>query len=198
MTQEQLDAIKARDTNYAIAALEKWVDEHGHMPGIGWLTKAILIAVQTMQEDAPALIADVEQLQAVKYEVEMLNSRVDAQMRRMKHLERITRWISIEDRLPENGEYVLAALSHGVVRIASYWSTKGWVALCVTGLSVTHWMPLPQPPNDEPLFDEQKCRVCGCTWDNACEGGSYWVEDDLCSKCAETLQQEEAADDPQP
>lgn len=33
--------------------------------------------------------------------------------------------------------------------------------------------------------DEQKCRVCGCTWDNACEGGCYWVEDDLCSKCAE-------------
>lgn len=32
--------------------------------------------------------------------------------------------------------------------------------------------------------DEQTCRVCGCTWDNACEGGCYWVEDDLCSKCA--------------
>lgn len=29
----------------------------------------------------------------------------------------------------------------------------------------------------------QKCRVCGCTWDNACEGGCYWVEYDLCSKC---------------
>lgn len=33
--------------------------------------------------------------------------------------------------------------------------------------------------------NEQKCRVCGCTWNNACEGGCYWVEDDLCSKCAE-------------
>jgi len=32
---------------------------------------------------------------------------------------------------------------------------------------------------------EQTCRVCGCTWDNACEGGCYWVEEDLCSKCAE-------------
>lgn len=31
---------------------------------------------------------------------------------------------------------------------------------------------------------EQKCRVCGCTWNNACEGGCYWVKDDLCSKCA--------------
>lgn len=33
--------------------------------------------------------------------------------------------------------------------------------------------------------DERKCRVCGCTQYNACEGGCYWVEDDLCSKCVE-------------
>lgn len=32
--------------------------------------------------------------------------------------------------------------------------------------------------------DEQVCRVCGCTWDNACQGGCYWVEEDLCSRCA--------------
>ena len=40
--------------------------------------------------------------------------------------------------------------------------------------------------DDEPLFDEQACRICGCTWDNACEGGCYWVEDDLCSRCGTT------------
>ncbi|HPS94613.1 MAG TPA: phage Gp37/Gp68 family protein [Deltaproteobacteria bacterium] len=27
------------------------------------------------------------------------------------------------------------------------------------------------------------CRVCGCTWNNACDGGCYWVEPDLCSSC---------------
>lgn len=35
------------------------------------------------------------------------------------------------------------------------------------------------------LFDEQECRICGCTWNNACEGGCYWVEWDLCSRCSE-------------
>ena len=30
---------------------------------------------------------------------------------------------------------------------------------------------------------ERACRVCGCTEDNACEGGCWWVEDDLCSAC---------------
>ena len=39
----------------------------------------------------------------------------------------------------------------------------------------------------ESIFDEQKCRVCGCTWDNACEGGCYWIEDNLCSACAEKM-----------
>lgn len=32
---------------------------------------------------------------------------------------------------------------------------------------------------------EQVCRVCGCTWENACPGGCYWIEQDLCSECAE-------------
>lgn len=31
----------------------------------------------------------------------------------------------------------------------------------------------------------QACRVCGCTWTSACEGGCYWVEPDLCSACVE-------------
>ncbi|MPW25967.1 hypothetical protein GC105_09205 [Alkalibaculum sp. M08DMB] len=32
-------------------------------------------------------------------------------------------------------------------------------------------------------FEEQTCKVCGCTWNNACPGGCYWVADDLCSRC---------------
>jgi|GEM_PF-1161361 len=31
---------------------------------------------------------------------------------------------------------------------------------------------------------EPVCRVCGCTQDNACQGGCYWVAPDLCSACA--------------
>lgn len=29
------------------------------------------------------------------------------------------------------------------------------------------------------------CRVCGCTDEQACPGGCYWVESDLCSRCAD-------------
>jgi hypothetical protein len=31
----------------------------------------------------------------------------------------------------------------------------------------------------------RSCRVCGCTDKNACPGGCYWVEPDLCSRCQE-------------
>lgn len=31
--------------------------------------------------------------------------------------------------------------------------------------------------------DDRRCRVCGCTQFNACLGGCYWIEEDLCSKC---------------
>lgn len=29
-----------------------------------------------------------------------------------------------------------------------------------------------------------RCRVCGCTEDRACPGGCFWIEPDLCSRCA--------------
>ncbi|EKJ5043808.1 hypothetical protein V2113_002817 [Enterococcus faecalis] len=33
--------------------------------------------------------------------------------------------------------------------------------------------------------DNRRCRVCGCTQFNACPGGCYWIEEDLCSQCVE-------------
>jgi hypothetical protein len=35
------------------------------------------------------------------------------------------------------------------------------------------------------IFDERACRVCGCTDMRGCPEGCWWVEDDLCSVCAE-------------
>lgn len=32
-------------------------------------------------------------------------------------------------------------------------------------------------------LEEQRCRVCGCTWNDACQGGCHWVEENLCSQC---------------
>ena len=32
--------------------------------------------------------------------------------------------------------------------------------------------------------DGPSCEVCGCSTDNSCLGGCWWVEDRLCSACA--------------
>lgn len=37
----------------------------------------------------------------------------------------------------------------------------------------------------ERVENEQVCRVCGCTENNACLGGCHWVEEDLCSQCVD-------------
>ena len=59
-------------------------------------------------------------------------------------------WISVEDRLPSNGDYIL--MTDGL-QIALGWMNHSreefiqvntWADLTS---SVTHWMPLPEPPD---------------------------------------------------
>ncbi len=42
-----------------------------------------------------------------------------------------------------------------------------------------------QKCNEDEEPPARKCRACGCTDDHACPGGCYWIEEDLCSACAE-------------
>ena len=35
--------------------------------------------------------------------------------------------------------------------------------------------------------EERTCQLCGCTDSHACEGGCYWVTEDLCSECYKLL-----------
>lgn len=61
----------------------------------------------------------------------------------------VQKWISVDDRLPENGkESVLIALRWGEVDIG--WCEDGrWRSEFINEYEegeVTHWMPIPQPP----------------------------------------------------
>jgi hypothetical protein len=58
----------------------------------------------------------------------------------------VQEWIPVSERLPEDGVQVLACTKHG----------KAFSAHCERGrfrvsgsVTVTHWMPLPQPPKGE-------------------------------------------------
>jgi hypothetical protein len=61
-------------------------------------------------------------------------------------------WISVKERLPEEGEHVLIRLKDGIVRLVCY-DTDDDVNVCfwsdnyayetISGWDVTHWTPIP-------------------------------------------------------
>lgn len=68
--------------------------------------------------------------------------------------EQIPKWISVEERLPENQDNVLILYGNGGVAIAYYdeddeffWRSLGDGAY--RGVSATHWMPLLEPPKED-------------------------------------------------
>lgn len=61
-------------------------------------------------------------------------------------------WISVKDRLPEEFENVIAANKRGKAYDIdkAWWNGYRWDR-CGKGSyrNVTHWMPLPEPPEEE-------------------------------------------------
>lgn len=54
------------------------------------------------------------------------------------------RWISVEERLPENNDLVMVWCD-GVFYFGCYFPTvRKWIS---DGAKITHWMPMPEPPN---------------------------------------------------
>ena len=72
-------------------------------------------------------------------------------------IERMPRWISVEERLPPEGQPVIVFATH-TDRWSGHWHAVmedcwfggGWDVNCDTDIhKVTHWMPLPEPPVEE-------------------------------------------------
>ena len=71
----------------------------------------------------------------------------------------VQEWISVDDRLPEEGEYVLCVLKGfnygGKIQVCKFvpadkFKDKPYFEHFRNGFpSVTHWMPLPKPPKGE-------------------------------------------------
>ena len=63
-------------------------------------------------------------------------------------------WISVKDRLPEPWKQVLIYSRYDFYEVALYIGIQGkwrvtWNHDMLDANSVTHWMPLPQPPKGE-------------------------------------------------
>ena len=67
-------------------------------------------------------------------------------------------WISIKDRLPEHNQEIL--ISDGeFIQLSCFYEWKNESGFSrSTWMKATHWMPLPEPPDEE---KELKCERCG-------------------------------------
>lgn len=111
------------------------------------LTPLAYIALEKLLADALAYIQQLEQDNAQK----------DECIRELEQL--VPRWISVEERLPETQWSVIIALKRdgGGIRIAigsrAHWTPHRYYidggTCAIDADRVTHWMPLPAPPEDE-------------------------------------------------
>ena len=60
------------------------------------------------------------------------------------------RWISVDERLPEQNEPVIAIAKSAYTHVVIAWVIDGqWYTYNDYHFKVSHWMPLPEPPKDE-------------------------------------------------
>lgn len=69
---------------------------------------------------------------------------------RIAELEAERRWVPVSERLPEVGEMVLIAykISRKTYIARARMNKEGMFRFTKNTKPVTHWMPLPEPPND--------------------------------------------------
>ena len=83
-----------------------------------------------------------------KKDVALMDIRQTNEYNARMELERY-RWIPVSERLPGDRDWVIVAGEYGGVSIAQMNIKWGWNgADGETDGDVTHWMPLPEPPED--------------------------------------------------
>lgn len=70
--------------------------------------------------------------------------------RKLAEASYVGEWISVNEKLPENGSICLVCGAKGGIRVARFRSVRAEWTIVGTGkyFNATHWMELPAPPSD--------------------------------------------------
>ena len=108
---------------------------------------------QANEWEAPITLSD--DLAAAADLLEKLTERCARYAEEIAVAQERTRWIPVEERLPEDSmQKVLVFVPHihgDIVDVGRYLGADGWVleGWYLTQSAVTHWMPLPEGPEEE-------------------------------------------------
>ena len=90
----------------------------------------------------------LETVENYAYNLDQFRKQCDQLEAENKRLQEASRWITLEERLPDNWHHVLTVSQMGNIDISQHidglWlGTNGWHR---PGTGVTHWRQLPEPP----------------------------------------------------
>lgn len=141
MTNEKLQEINGRAEK---ATPGPWDDAYGAVYADGYQVCDVVLEndvpfIKFARTDIPDLIAEVERLRNSNEVLAETVSQYEAE----------NRWIPIEESLPESGNIHCVSVRRGYVTFGYFDSVKcEWWKYDDDGLiSVTHWRPLPTPPD---------------------------------------------------
>ena len=85
-----------------------------------------------------------------KWQINQISPAINACESEIKKLKAEREWISVEDRLPENRDDVLALNTQGYISMGFFWELDNRTLFHSSGnidsKHITHWMPLPELP----------------------------------------------------
>ena len=96
--------------------------------------------------------SDREVIDTLEY-IQQLERKIGELTEKVAQLEAAQpKWISVEERLPENDDnYLVFTSDRNAAEIATYYGDGEWLTHDFTNLTplVTHWMPIPQMPKED-------------------------------------------------
>ena len=112
-------------------------------------------AMENLQTENAALRRTIDNLTSAQA---VVLKEFEAKLEELAEVKAERGWISVKDRLPEQtdpAKKVLFITKTDGVFIGCYYKAtaydqfNGWYSMCVRIDNVTHWMPLPEPPEKE-------------------------------------------------